>query len=367
MSETQKKEWYTGDNIMSETETGSKVLRYARIGFFCSMYIILSGGLINFNKFLVHKGRFPHPMALTAIHMLTSFVLTSIILKVKPSMMPSVERCKGRLFDLYKHLIPIGCFFAVVLYGSNKAYLYCSVAFLQFMKETNVVFVFLFSAMAGLQTVNRQRLFVIAWVISGTTLCVSGEVHFVLIGFVLQAVSQFAECLRAVIAEIILTGSDYKLDSLSYAFFISPVCMVVLMIGNIVTWNNEILPDAAAMWYLLVPNACLAVCLNITIAQVIKETSAVGFMIAGIVKDICLVCFSSAVFHDTIQKQQWFAFMVTLSGVFFWSYMKIAPKSKLVTIFESMLGVGHWPFPGQPLAALEAKPVEATPIAPKSA
>jgi drug/metabolite transporter (DMT)-like permease len=356
--------------MVSETETGSSTtLRYARIGFFCAMYIVLSGGLIDFNKYLAHEGRFPHPMALTAIHMFTSFVLTSIILTVKPSMMPSVEKCKGRLLDLYKYLVPIGFFFAVMLYGSNKAYMYCSVAFLQFMKETNVVLVFLFSALAGLQTVNRQRVFVILWVISGSSLCVSGELNFVLTGFVLQLVSQFAECCRAVIAELVLTGSDYKLDSLSYAFFISPVCLVVLVIGNIVTWRNEILADTAAMWYLLLPNACLAVCLNITIAQVIKETSAVGFMITGMVKDVVLVCFSSAVFHDTIQTQQWLAFMVTLSGVFFWSYMKIDPGSKVVQTFEKMLGIGAWPFPGEPLMApAGAKKLdEATPIAPKSA
>jgi len=356
--------------MVAETEASSSTgIRYARIGLFCAMYVILSGGMINFNKYLVHEGRFPHPMALTAIHMFTSFVLTSIILMVRPSMMPSVEKCRGRLFDLYKYLIPIGFFFAVMLYGSNKAYMYCSVAFLQFMKETNVVLVFLFSAVAGLQTINRQRLFVILWVLSGSSLCVSGELHFALTGFILQLVSQFAECFRAVIAELVLTGSDYKLDSLSYAFFISPICLAVLTIGNIVSWRSDILPDAAAMWYLLIPNACLAVCLNITIAQVIKETSAVGFMITGMVKDVVLVCFSSAVFHDTIQNQQWFAFMVTLSGVFFWSYMKIDPGSRAVQTFEKMLGIGSWPFPGEPLAVPKVgkKPDEATPIAPKCA
>jgi len=340
-----------------------------RTGTLCAVYILLSGGLINFNKYLMHKGRFPHPMFLTAVHMLASMVLTSLTYLVRPSAMPGVEKCKGKVMQLYKYLVPIGILFAVMLYGSNKAYLYCSVAFLQFMKETNVVLVFLFSALAGLQTINRQRMFVILWVISGSTLCVSGELHFALTGFILQLVSQFAECCRAVIAELVLTGNDYKLDSLSYAFFISPVCLVVLVVGATVTWSNEILTDTAAMWYLLIPNACLAVCLNITIAQVIKETSAVGFMITGMVKDVVLVCFSSAVFHDTIQKQQWLAFMVTLSGVFFWSYMKIDPGSKLVRAFEKMLGVGAWPFPGEPLQAPTGakKPSEATPIAPKSA
>ena len=77
--------------------------------------------------------------------------------------------------------------------------------------------------------------------------------------------------------------------------------------------RSEVLTDGAAMWYLLFPNACLAVGLNITIAQVITETSAVGFMITGMVKDVVLVCFSSAVFHDTIQTQQWCAFKTTHS------------------------------------------------------
>ena len=182
---------------------------YARIGTYCSLYTALSGGLIDPNRYLVHEGRFPHPMALTASHMSTSLALTSIILLVRPSVMPSVARNGGRLFDLYMYLIPIGCFFA----------------FLQFMMETNVVLAFRFSALAGLQTVNRQRLFVILWVISGSSLCVSGELHFALTGFLLQLVSQFAECIRAVIAELVLSGNDYKLDSLSYAFFISPVCL----------------------------------------------------------------------------------------------------------------------------------------------
>ncbi|CAK0867132.1 unnamed protein product [Prorocentrum cordatum] len=305
---------------------------YTKTLTYCTLYIVLSGGLINFNKFLMHKGRFPHPMALTAIHMFTNLVLTGrgprLIVNVKPSLMPGVEKCKGRLMDLYKYLVPIGCFFAVMLYGSNRAYMYCSVAFLQFMKEANVVLVFIFSALAGLQIVNRQRLFVICWVILGSSMCVSGELHFVFIGFAIQGVSQLAECMRAVIAELVLTGSGFRLDPLSYTFFVAPVCLAVLAVGTIVTWDPAIPADIATWWPCLIPNACIAVCLNVAIASVIQETSAVGFVITGMVKDIALVCFSSVFFHETITHMQWLAFMVTLSGVFFWSYMKIAPESR---------------------------------------
>merc|ERR1719188_1161258 len=65
-----------------------RVAQIMKTGMWCSLYIILSGGLINFNKFLIHASRFPHPMALTALHMAMSFILASVVLLVKPDWMP---------------------------------------------------------------------------------------------------------------------------------------------------------------------------------------------------------------------------------------------------------------------------------------
>merc|ERR1719433_1870323 len=110
-----------------------------------------------------------------------SFFLCIIFYLIKPSMYPGIESTRGKRLSVIKWITPIGCCFAVMLYGSNKAYLYCGVAFLQFMKEANVVLVFLFSCVAGLQRMTRCRLFVIAWVILGGSLCVSGELHFAVV------------------------------------------------------------------------------------------------------------------------------------------------------------------------------------------
>merc|ERR1740138_1453409 len=300
-------------------------------------------------------------MQLTCCHMIGSIMLALIFYMIAPSMFPGMERTRGNRLQVYRWLVPIGILFAVMLYGSNKAYLYCSVAFLQFMKEANVVLVFTFSALAGLQVFNRQRIFVIAWVILGSSLCVHGELNFVFIGFMLQGVSQLAECARAVVAELVLTGSEFKLDPLSYTFFMAPVCLVVLIIGNIITWDSSVITDLAVWWPYLIPNACMAFCLNVMIAQVIKETSAVGFIITGVVKDIALVVFSSVVFHDSITMKQWLSFSVTLSGVFFWSFMKVFPDHPVVKHFETMVGIGYGPFPGSPLGKKQVDN-EATPL-----
>ena len=82
----------------------------------------------------------------------------------------------------------IGLSFAVVLYGFDQAYAYCSVRILQLMKAANAAIVFCFSCLPGLQVMNRQRLFVIAWMAFGSSMCVVGDVHFVLV------VSSFRQC-----------------------------------------------------------------------------------------------------------------------------------------------------------------------------
>ncbi|CAK0816552.1 unnamed protein product [Prorocentrum cordatum] len=148
---------------MAETTSGgfslAQVLKTLAL---CTGYIVLSGGFVNFDQYLMHKGRFPHPMALTAMHMSASLMLTSLVLLMRPSAMPSVEAYKGNSTKLYKYLAPMGFLFAIMLYGSDRAHVYCSVAPLQVMKQANVVLVFTFSTMTRLAVFNRQCVVVIA-------------------------------------------------------------------------------------------------------------------------------------------------------------------------------------------------------------
>merc|ERR1719245_1606860 len=173
--------------------------------------------------------------------MIVSTVLVSIVYLVRPSMLPAMEATKGNRLALLKWFIPIGICFAIMLFGSNQAYVYCSVTFLQFMKEANVMLVFVISCIVGLQSCNRLRAVIIVWVIAGASVAVSGEVRFKWAGFVYQAVSQLAECSRMVMGEIVLSGK--KLDPLTYTLFLAPI----LIIGNAVHWSPGTFRDFPAM------------------------------------------------------------------------------------------------------------------------
>eukprot|EP00444_Apocalathium_aciculiferum_P006071 CAMPEP_0183393914 /NCGR_PEP_ID=MMETSP0370-20130417/8212_1 /TAXON_ID=268820 /ORGANISM="Peridinium aciculiferum, Strain PAER-2" /LENGTH=348 /DNA_ID=CAMNT_0025574193 /DNA_START=92 /DNA_END=1138 /DNA_ORIENTATION=- len=303
----------------------------------CLAYIVVSASLIRFNKFLMNKDRFPYSMLLTSCHMSMSFSLCLVLYLVKPGAFPGVANSEGRKLLVLKWMAPIGVAFSVSLYTSNQAYMYCSVTFLQFMKEGNVIIAFLMSCAAGLQAMNRVRCAIIAWIIAGSAMAVSGEVNFVFVGFVYQLISQLAECSRAVMGEVVLSGGGLKLDPLSYTLFVAPACLAVLVGGIIATWDPAI-PGALAKWWpYLLPNALLAFVLNMLVATIIKEMSAVGFILAGVCKDIALVLFSAVVFAEVVTAHQCFGFMVALGGVFFWSFLRASPDSQAAMLAARLL------------------------------
>jgi len=310
---------------------------YIRQVGLCIGYIVVSSTLIRFNKWMMQADHFPHSLALSAFHMMVTTFMCSCTYMIAPSMFVSMATATQNRADIVKLFFPIGVCFALMLFGSNQAYSYCSVAFLQFMKEGNVIVVFLISCALGLQHLTRLRLLVILWVIVGSSMAVSGELAFSMTGFMYQASSQVAECMRMVMGEIVLSGR--KIDPLTYTFFLAPVCLAVLLCANALHWNPYIIPAFLQWWPLLIVNALVAFVLNLLVAAVIKECSAVGFVLAGLLKDIAIVVCSCIAFGEKITAQQATAFALTLAGVGFWSYMKTCPQAPAIRAAERMVCV----------------------------
>jgi len=302
----------------------------------CIAYIMVSACLINFNKFLLQK--FPFPWELTALHMSFCSLMSLLLYGVAPGLFPAMERVQGRKMQLLKFFLPLGAFFATALYASNKAYLYCTVAFLQFMKESNVVLVFLLCCAVGLQRMDRVKAVVVVWILAGSWMCIHGEINFTMIGFTIQAISQFAECSKNVMGEFLMSSTDFKLDPLTYTMFMAPVSLLFLSMGVAWTWDPAVVAAAQANWHYLLPNACLAYGLNLIIAMVLKNCSAMGFILAGMVKDIVIVVVSSHLFGDYIAGMQYFGFAVTLAGCGCWSLLKLMPNGGVASALKFITG-----------------------------
>mmetsp|Transcript_72493 Transcript_72493/g.172826 ORF Transcript_72493/g.172826 Transcript_72493/m.172826 type:complete len:371 (-) Transcript_72493:144-1256(-) len=303
-----------------------------------SVYIATSAGLITFNKYLMTEGGFPYSVPLVSIHMFCSTILSSGLFLLYPSLFTSLKG-DGRStvkvdFELYaQRLLPASCAFAAGLIASNQAYLYSSVAFLQMMKEMNVVLVYACSLLAALEAFSLNHIKVVCLLVLASILTVKGEIHFSLIGFLVQGSGQIFETVRIVLQQSLLTSAGLKLDALSFVLLVSPVCLLVLS-GTIASLH-VLWPDGALkvpQWselvlhrHVLLGNALLAFILNLTIAAFIKNTSAVGFILAGIVKDAAIVLAGVAFFRETVTAQQMVGFTIQLACIVLWSCLKTFP------------------------------------------
>jgi len=238
---------------------------------------------------------------------------------------------------MFKYFIPLGFLFAFSLSCSNIAYLYCSVTFLQFIKEANVVLVFGLGVLAGMQQCSRSKIFVLAWIMLGCCLAVHGEVHFIMFGLMIQLFSQVCECSKTVFGEWLMTGS-LKLDPLTYTMFVAPVSTSILVVATACTWNHEIYLAFLEFWPLILPNACLAFVLNVSVAVLLKECGAVTFILSGLIKDMALVLASIFFFEEAASPQQFVGFAVCLAGIGFWSFMGIDPNATMVKGLKESLG-----------------------------
>lgn len=301
------------------------------------VYIAVSVSLINFNKLLMSEDYFPFSAMLTTIHMGAGLVCSSLLYCAMPGLYPSMEATKGRRGQILAYLAPLACCFAISIACSNEAYHYSSVPFLQCMKPCNLCMVFALSCWVGSQVCDRMKLLVVCWITCGSAMAVTGDIHFVLLGFLIQLAGQVAESIKSVLQEWILSGSDVKLDPLTYNLFIAPCCLAVLAVADVFVWDPLIPGRMRAHWHLLVPNALTAFALNVTVSVVIKQTSAMGFILAGISKDIVIMGAAPLIFSDTLAAQQILGFSAATLGILLWSLIKMQPEHPAVRFLAASL------------------------------
>ena len=125
------------------------------IGFVVgTIYLIFSVGIIMCNKYLMDPTRFPQPLALVSLHMLSGFIFTLILLATVPSLFENFHVLKNNPAGTCLRMLPISVGCAVSYVFGNWAYVYLSVAMTQILKELNIIIVYLGSLAVGLAMWN---------------------------------------------------------------------------------------------------------------------------------------------------------------------------------------------------------------------
>ncbi len=143
-------------------------------------------------------------------------------------------------WEIYaKAIMPIGLLFSASLVFCNYAYLYLSVAFIQmikvngllYFKATTPVAVLLIGWWFQTETPNRLVFFNVLIIVTGVVMACYGEIEFVMIGFIFQALGVIVEAIRLVMVQQLLSSKTLKMDPLCSLYYFAPVCGVFNLIA----------------------------------------------------------------------------------------------------------------------------------------
>lgn len=236
--------------------------------------------------------------------------------------------------SMWLKFIPIGLAFAGSVLLSNMAYEYCSVPFIQMLKEGNVVLTFVASIALGLERFSWSGSSIIMLIFIGGLIAATGEIRFSLLGLTVQLSSQVFEVSKLLGQNLLMRGKNQegvKMDPLSVVFFTAPLALAflgVLMIWCVHSGHKE--GDLALMWtqgtlvwHMIMASALLAFVLNVIIACMIGLLNATGFVLAGIAKDITIVFSAILLLHESVTRQQLVGFSLAIIGIMHFSLMKM--------------------------------------------
>ncbi|CAH1442370.1 unnamed protein product [Lactuca virosa] len=258
------------------------------------IYILLSSGVILYNKWVLSPKyfNFPFPITLTMIHMgfsgAVAFFLVRVFKVVTPVKMT---------FEIYATcVVPISAFFASSLWFGNTAYLHISVAFIQMLKALMPVATLIMAVLCGTDKLRWDVLLNMLLVSVGVVISSYGEIHFNVIGTLYQVTGIFAEALRLVLTQVLLQKKGLTLNPITSLYYIAPCSFAFLFVPCIEPLNF----------------------------LVIGRTGAVTIRVAGVLKDWILIALSTVIFPESaITGLNIIGYAIALCGVVMYNYIKV--------------------------------------------
>ncbi|KAL6344023.1 hypothetical protein AAG906_027796 [Vitis piasezkii] len=287
------------------------------------IYIVLSSGVILYNKWVLSPKyfNFPFPITLTMIHMgfsgAVAFFLVRVLKVASPVKMT---------IEIYSTcVIPISAFFASSLWFGNTAYLHISVAFIQMLKALMPVATFLMAVICGTDKLRCDVFLNMLLVSVGVVISSYGEIHFNVIGTVYQVTGIFAEALRLVLTQVLLQKKGLTLNPITSLYYIAPCSFVFLFVPWYFLEKPQMeISQIQFNFWIFFSNALCALALNFSIFLVIGRTGAVTIRVAGVLKDWILIALSTVIFPEsTITGLNIIGYAIALCGVVMYNYLKV--------------------------------------------
>ncbi|KAJ1441496.1 hypothetical protein B484DRAFT_110819 [Ochromonadaceae sp. CCMP2298] len=147
----------------------------------------------------------------------------------------------------------------------------------------------LLTFVTGRQEPSLPLLGIVVVISGGVVLSTVGEMHFRLVGFIIQMSAVFSDCLRMVYTEAVL--KDLNLDTLSMLYYHAPTCAVIIGVGFLIfeAPSFDVGLFTPALCVLLLLNAMLAFSLNVRTVCIV-HTMGVRTVCVRLCTVCCVLC-----------------------------------------------------------------------------
>lgn len=189
------------------------------------------------------------------------------------------------------------------------------------------MFVYVLMLVAGLDSFKIRMACVIVFIACSAMVAVYGEVYFSWQGLLLQLFSGLSGSAQIVLNSLLMTRSSMgKVDPLTLVLCTAPVMLIALLPVNAFFWTSSI-PALLRDWLpYIIGNALLAFLLQISAATLIWVTSATGYALACVAKDLAIVAAAQVLLHESFTIIQVMGFAGSISGMLIYSAMKLWPE-----------------------------------------
>lgn len=250
-----------------------------------------SGLIILVNDAVLNAYDFPYPIAVSATGPLVSWMLAAVMVMTGTVRLERVMTVREWLLTVF----PIGFFTAVTFAAGNQLYLYLSVSFIQMMKSLSPCVVFFMLALAGLDTVTREKVISVATMTLGMSVACATEETFTILGLALMIIGEGAEAMRMVLFQHFMGNRGFGL--LEGLFYTCPANFFFLSIGVAVFEQREItlrgdlrIVRENPMPFIAV--SVLGFIVMVTTLGVIKTCGSLTFKAAGQVRNVAIIMLS---------------------------------------------------------------------------
>jgi len=329
-------------SMCPQTETPSAV-KVIRGLFLAGLYIAVSSAMILFNKTLMREDRFPFPVFLSAAHMAGSLTMSLLVRSLAPALFPSashvfnepplLDACNNhhhrdtlRLMKALAPFFPIAACGGLCLVTGNWAYRIATVSFLQMVKESHIVVVYIFTLAFGLAQPKLHEAAVLLFVAASATLAVSAQAELSVRGLLLQLIAGLFGSLQIVLTNVMLarTGKG-RIDPLTMVLCVAPLMLVFLVPATVFTWEARIMSQLLEFRGYIAINILLAFLLQVTTALTIRYLSATGMSLASMAKDLGIVYAATKILGEQLSSIQVVGFVGSVLGISAYSGMKLFP------------------------------------------